>query len=151
MHDLRYKKIFTYPAIIEDLLRSFVIEDFVSDLDFSTLKKLNTSFVSPSFRKREADVIYEIRGKYEMQYIYILLEFQSTVDRFMALRMGRYVFEFQEEVLKLNKGTYLNPVFPILIYNGDAKWTAPERYGELLVKSNVPKKYCQNSDILKLQ
>jgi predicted transposase/invertase (TIGR01784 family) len=141
MHDRWYKKIFSDPGVVEDLLRSFVKEDFVKSLDFSTLRKLNNSFISPSFKKREADVIYEIHSNNEIQYIYILLEFQSTVDHFMALRMARYVFEFYQEVLKLNKKKRVNPVFPILIYNGDAKWTAPEQFSELLEKSSLPAKY----------
>jgi predicted transposase/invertase (TIGR01784 family) len=140
-HDSWYKKLFSDPRVVEDLLTDFVKEKFVSDLDFSSLKKLNTSFVSPEFKNREADVIYEIQSHGQSTYIYLLIEFQSTVDRFMALRMGSYVFQFHQEVQRLSKSKYLQPVFPILIYNGDDPWTAPESFGKLLVKTAIPKKY----------
>jgi len=55
--------------------------------------------------------------------------------------MARYLFEFYQEIQKLTKSEFLNPPFPILIYNGDAKWTAPERFSELLFPSAIPKEY----------
>lgn len=56
-------------------------------------------------------------------YIFLLMEFQSTVDRFMALRFLRYICEFYQS---LDTGTLkrLPAVFPLLLYNGDGKWTA---------------------------
>ena len=89
IHDTWYKKLFTNPRIVEDLLTAFVKERFVQGLDFSSIKKLNTSFVSEEFKKRESDVIYEIKSHGKTNYIYLLIEFQSTVDHFMALRIAR--------------------------------------------------------------
>jgi predicted transposase/invertase (TIGR01784 family) len=140
-HDSWYKELFSDHRVVEDLLTSFVKEEFVRDLDFSSLKKLNSSFISPEFKNREADVFYEIKSRGQSTYIYLLIEFQSTVDRFMALRMGSYVFQFHQEVQRLSPSRYLQPVFPILIYNGDDPWTAPESFRSLLVKSTLPKKY----------
>ena len=61
-HDKWYTRIFSDPHVVEDLLRSFVHEKFVDDLDFSSLKKLNTKFVPVSERSRHADVIYEVKS-----------------------------------------------------------------------------------------
>ena len=99
-HDTWYKKFFGNPRVVEDLLTAFVKERFVKGLDFSSIKKLNASFVSEEFRNRESDVIYEIKSHGQTTYIYLLIEFQSTVDRFMALRMGSYVFQFHQEILE---------------------------------------------------
>lgn len=140
-HDKWYTRLFSDPRVVEDLLRSFVNESFVQELDFTSLRKLNTKFVPVSERSRHADVIYEIKSRGQSAYIYLFLEFQSTVDRFMALRMARYLFEFYQEVQRLNGDKYLNPPFPILIYNGDQKWTAPTSFRALLHRSAVPAKY----------
>jgi hypothetical protein len=59
----------------------------------------------------------------------------------MALRMARYLFEFYQETQRISKSDLLNPPFPILIYNGDAKWTAPERFSELVYPSSIPKEF----------
>ena len=63
IHDNWYKKLFSNPSIVEDLLTAFVKEEFVQNLDYSSIKKLNTSFVSDEFKNRESDVIYEIKSK----------------------------------------------------------------------------------------
>jgi hypothetical protein len=47
--DRGYKKLFTHPRMIEDLLRAFVKADFVDQIDFSSLKKTNVSFVTKDF------------------------------------------------------------------------------------------------------
>ena len=140
-HDKWYTRLFSDPRIVEELLRSFVHEDFVNELDFSTIKKLNTKFIPVSEKSRHADVVFEIESHGQSAYIYLFLEFQSTVDRFMALRMGRYLFEFYQEIQQLTKSDSLNPPFPILIYNGNEKWTAPEKFSELLYSSAIPKEY----------
>ena len=113
----------------------------MQELDFSSLKKLNTKFIPVSEKSRHADVVYEIKSRGQSAYIYLFLEFQSTVDRFMALRMGRYLFEFYQEIQRLEKSDTLNPPFPILIYNGNDQWTAPDRFSELLHPSAIPGEY----------
>lgn len=140
-HDKWYTRLFSDPKIIEELLQSFVHESFVKDLDFSTIKKLNTKFIPASERSRHADLVFEIKSRGQSAYIYLFFEFQSTVDRFMSLRMARYLFEFYQEIQKITKADFLNPPFPILIYNGDARWSAPERFSELLYPSAIPNDY----------
>jgi predicted transposase/invertase (TIGR01784 family) len=141
IHDIWYKRLFSNPQIVEDLLTAFVKERFVESLDFSSIKKLNSSFVSEEFKNRESDVIYEIKSHGQSTYIYLLIEFQSTVDHFMALRMASYVFQFHQEIRESTKCKQLQPVFPILIYNGDDPWTAPEHFRKLLAPSEIPAKY----------
>lgn len=75
-HDKWYTRIFSDPKIIEELLRSFVHEPFVNELDFSSLKKLNTKFIPVSERSRHADVIFEITSRGQTAYIYLYIEFQ---------------------------------------------------------------------------
>ena len=140
-YDSHYKDLFSNPILVMELLKSFVDEDFISDLDFKTLKKLNTSFVTRKYRSREADVIYQLYFKNEPVYIYILLEFQSTVDKVMSLRMLEYVVEFYQDIYKTLKPKYFPPVFPILLYNGDKKWNASERFRDLIAPTSIPVEY----------
>ncbi|TVQ22731.1 MAG: hypothetical protein EA382_11495, partial [Spirochaetaceae bacterium] len=48
-HDRRYKYLFSHPGFVERLLTSFVDEPFVKELDFSTLERVNSTFVSEEF------------------------------------------------------------------------------------------------------
>ena len=45
-HDSSYKFIFSHASMVEDLMRGFVQEEWVKDLDFSTLEKMSGSYVS---------------------------------------------------------------------------------------------------------
>lgn len=96
IHDIGYKELFSYPELVEELLLSFVKEDFVQHLDFSTLERLDKSFITPEFKEKESDLIYRINFREKAVYIFLLIEFQSSVDKFMALRILRYITEFYE-------------------------------------------------------
>ena len=43
-HDSGYKLLFSHPAMVVDLLNGFVAEDWVRELDFSTLEKQSGSY-----------------------------------------------------------------------------------------------------------
>ncbi len=49
-HDHSYKLLFSHRAMVEDLLRGFVREPWVQGLDFSTLEKVNGSYVTDDLR-----------------------------------------------------------------------------------------------------
>ena len=53
-HDNAYKHIFSHPTMVEDLLRGFVHEEWVQQLDFGTLEKASGSYVSDDLRDRGA-------------------------------------------------------------------------------------------------
>lgn len=44
--DRQYKAVFSDPVFIQKLLESFVNERFIERLDFSTLKRMNNSYIS---------------------------------------------------------------------------------------------------------
>ena len=133
-HDYGYKDLFSHPQILKELLTSCVSEPWVADLDFSRACRVEKSFITGAKKKLESDLIWRIPLTSGVEvYLYILLEFQSTVDRFMALRMLRYTLELYGSLLKETPAMKTLPsVFPILLYNGDARWTAPLSMGDLI-------------------
>jgi predicted transposase/invertase (TIGR01784 family) len=139
-HDSGYKKLFSNHELVRQLLTSFVNEDWIDNIEYSTLEKIDKSFVSDEFAERESDLIYKAKYKGNDIYIFILLEFQSTVDRFMSLRMLRYIIELYEDLVKNHKLKTLPAVFPVMLYNGEKKWTAPEELS-ILIENSIPEKY----------
>ncbi|HEY4565135.1 MAG TPA: Rpn family recombination-promoting nuclease/putative transposase, partial [Thermoanaerobaculia bacterium] len=121
-HDSGYKLLFSHPEMVEDLIRGFVHEDWVRDLDFSTLEKVPGNYVAPNLMPRESDVVWKLRWKDgRVLYVYLLIEFQSTVDSSMALRMMVYLGLFYQDLLKRGETTpsgKLPPVLPLVLYNG---------------------------------
>jgi len=118
-------------------VESFIKEPWVKRVDFARSERVDKSYVSRQFRKLESDIIWKLYLKDgEELFLYILIEFQSTVDPFMALRMLRYIMEFYFGIIgRSRKRITLPNVFPILLYNGEDRWTAPEKLEELIDQS----------------
>ncbi len=139
-HDRRYKRLFSQPYFLQKLLESFVAEDFITELDFSTLKRWDKSYVDSEFKEKESDLIFSIDYRNNPCCIFLLLEFQSTVDKLMPLRFLRYILEFYETNQSLMIDGSYPPVFPLLLYSGDAKWTAEFEISRL-INPVIPLKY----------
>ena len=61
----------------------------------------------------------------------VLLEFQSVVDRSMALRILAYTALLYQDLMRAGAGS-LPPVFPVVLYNGRHPWTAAKDVSDLL-------------------
>jgi len=85
--DSRYTDLFSHPAFVSSLVEHFVHEDFVRELDFSTLKPYKTKLVTRRYLRREYDVIWSVRFRDRTIYLFFLLEFQSSVDHRMPVRL----------------------------------------------------------------
>ena len=136
-HDEYYKAIFTYPEIIQQLLESFVKQDWIRELDFSTLEKSNGHYVTEDARKRSDDVVWKVRWKDLDLYIYLLLEFQSEPDYFMAVRMMTYIGLLYQDLvasLGLKPSDKLPPVLPIVLHRGLKAWKYPMAIEDLIAK-----------------
>ena len=123
--------------MVADLLRGFVHEPWVDGLDFASLEKVSGSYVTDDLREREDDIIWRVRRGQDWLYVYLLLEFQSTIDRFMAVRMLVYVGLLYQDLIRsgqLTAGGCLPPVLPLVLYNGIKAWDAPQEIGELIVE-----------------
>ncbi|WP_418647833.1 Rpn family recombination-promoting nuclease/putative transposase [Thauera butanivorans] len=139
-HDSTYKDIFSHPTMVEALLRGFVHEDWVRQVNFSTLEKQNTHYVSDSQVQRSTDIVWRVQlklpdGSQEWLYLFLLIEFQSKTDPWMALRMLTYVCLLYQDLIKTEQvkpGEKLPPVFPVVIYNGQATWRASLEIAKLI-------------------
>jgi predicted transposase YdaD len=135
-HDSGYKLLFSHPALVADLLRGFVAGDWVAELDFTTLEKQSGSYVSDDLRPRADDVVWRVRWRDRWLYVYLLLEFQSAVDPFMAVRLLAYVGLLYQDLIRARQFAsegHLPPVLPVVLYNGRLRWTAATEVADLLV------------------
>lgn len=113
--------------IILDDKKEFLefLKKYEPGLGFENLKeedieKYNRKFVTSGMKIRESDIIYKISKK----DVFIIVEQQSKVDYNMPNRMTEYCIEIIRSVRRRNKKkTPL--IFPIVLYTGKEKWTAP--------------------------
>jgi predicted transposase YdaD len=136
-HDRSYKLIFSNPEMIRDLFVGFVDEPWVAEIDFSTLARDPNTYVTDDLRERLDDIIWRVNVRGQPVYVVILLEFQSEVDQFMAVRIMGYLALLYQDIVasgKLAPNGNLPPVFPIVLYNGRAKWWAKRNIDEMIEK-----------------
>jgi len=135
-HDQSYKLLFSQRVLVRDLLLGFVPEDWVQRLDFETLEKVGNEYISNELLKRSNDLVWRLKLNGEQWlYVYVMLEFQSSNDRWMALRLMTYIGLLYQDLVKAGQLTEyqkLPPVFPLVIHNGLAPWHSPMDIEELI-------------------
>jgi predicted transposase/invertase (TIGR01784 family) len=133
IHDRGYKKLFSNRVIFRQLIETFVQQEWVKELDFTDCETLDKTFIADHYKATESDIIYRVKFRGRDAYLVILLEFQSTVDRFMALRVLNYLTNFYMDYVQASQDIrMLPPVFPIVLYNGDRAWTAPVSISDVI-------------------
>ena len=138
--DPAYKRLFSRPDMVRDLLEGFAARGWSGDLDFATLVPLSADYVSDDLQRRHGDLVWKVRFREDRWlYLVLLLEFQTTVERTMAVRMLAYTALLYQRLIaegELNEDGSLPPVLPIVIYNGRRPWTAASDVSELVASSD---------------
>ncbi|MBL8422550.1 MAG: Rpn family recombination-promoting nuclease/putative transposase, partial [Candidatus Accumulibacter phosphatis] len=126
-HDTGYKLFFSTPELVRDLILGFVPDEWLHGLDYSTLERVPGSYVTEDFSNRADDIVWRVKVGGEWVYLYLLIEFQSSVDKYMALRMMVYGGLLYQDLIKRGEvlaDGRLPPVLPIVLYNGSQRWSA---------------------------
>lgn len=134
--DTAYKQLFAHPEMVRDLLVGFVPGTWVGQLDLASFERVSGSYIGDGGQHRHSDMVWKVRLSGEWIYIYLLLEFQSRSDPWMALRMQVYVGLLYQDLVKrheLPQPYQLPPVFPVVLYNGKRPWSACTSLTDLIV------------------
>lgn len=139
IHDASFKLWYDHPRMVEDLLRGFVPANLVAAFDFGTLEQMPAQYVDEGLRQSRGDAAWRVRfrdaGSGGWLYLLVLLEFQSTIDRFMAARVLAYTGQMFLKLIRngeLAADGRLPPVLPVVIYNGRPRWSAAEEVGDTI-------------------
>lgn len=133
--DTAYKQLFAHPEMVRDLLLGFVPGTWVRQLDLASFERVSGSYVGDGGQHRHSDMVWKVRLSGEWIYVYLLLEFQSRSDPWMALRMQVYIGLLYQDIVKrheLPQPYRLPPVFPVVLYNGKKPWSARTSLTDLI-------------------
>jgi predicted transposase YdaD len=133
-HDLFVRYTFGSPERAEAELRAILPAHVISEVDWSSLRQESGSVVDPELRETESDLLFTARLRTGRSLLlYVLLEHQSSVDPWMALRMLRYVMRQLERWRQEHPESTLLPlILPLVMYHGpEGTWTAPRRVEDL--------------------
>ena len=136
--DSLYHRLFSHPRMVEELVREFVPEALAADLDFSGLQRVNPKFHGGRrvSRRRESDVIWRLPTRQGTDiYFYLLIEFQSKSDWWMAVRTQIYQGLLWQQIIAekgLKAGARLPPLLLLVLYNGKQRWKAATDIRQLI-------------------
>ena len=132
-----YKLVFEFPRMMRDLVTGYLHDGWVNDVDWSTLELVAGDFVTGDLQERTNDLLWRIqcKGQERWVYIYILLEFQGSIQWHMAVRVASYEMLLYEQLIRTGQvkgGEKLPPVFGMVFYTGEGRWTAARDVGDLV-------------------
>ena len=133
-HDSLFLDVLGQPEHAGGALRAVMPAVVAEALDWPTLAPCPGTFVDEVLRKRYTDVLFSVawRGGSEA-LVYVLYEHQSTSDRWMALRLLRYLLRIWERWLADHpKAERLPVIVPVVLYHGEKPWSAPVAFDALL-------------------
>ena len=138
-HDQSYKLLFSLPLAIEQLIQGYIGDDLADDLDFERMESLATERTTPGLIRSQADLLWKVHFRGSPRFLPVPIEFQSAVDRYMAVRTLHYIaagyhgiVSSRERRRTLAPEGRLPPVLAVTIYNGRPPWTAPDDVFELI-------------------
>lgn len=143
IHDKSYKDLYSKKEIAVDLFKSLVDKEWTKYLIPENLTLVNKSYITADYEELESDIVYKANLNNTEVYFYILLEFQSTVDYRMPLRLLFYMCEILREHAvnarhkKYDKNIKIPAVIPIVLYNGEEKWVVPKEFRKMIYNEEI--------------
>jgi predicted transposase YdaD len=130
--------------MVRQLLETCVDEDWVREIEIQALEPMPSKMVDKRLVRRENDLLLRARYRGRDAYVLIVLEFQSSPDRFMTLRLATYVCMVWLSLVERSRTNDKAPVlqelpavFPVVLYNGERAWNAPRRLEELVAGAEL--------------
>ncbi len=107
------------------------IEKYLGNKEFGKLsendiEKYDKEFITPEFKRIEADIIYKIVNK----DFYIIIEHQSKIDKTMPRRMAKYCVGLVDTINRNTKEEIYPTIYPIVLYTGEKKWNVKDTIKE---------------------
>ena len=145
-HDKLFKNAFETREC--PLLLSVLPPTVCKTLDLQGLRQEPGSYLDENLKGRYSDLLFSVPFQQQMAptesdtandqpfpraFVYVIVEHQSTVDRFMALRLLEYMCRIWQAFRRDNpKAKRLPVVFPLVVHHSAKGWTAPVQLQDLI-------------------
>ncbi|MFN3200770.1 MAG: Rpn family recombination-promoting nuclease/putative transposase [Bradymonadia bacterium] len=134
-HDSLVRHVMSKADVAAAGLRALLPPESISDLDLSSVRLMEGTFIDEAFREKRTDLLFELASNDGAPvYAYILAEHQSSVDRDMPWRMHQYITRIwaRWKAGHPNSTGRLPRVIPLVIYHGERRWTGPTTLREMM-------------------
>ena len=139
IHDKSYKDLFSNKEVFINMIEGFVKKIWGKHINKDNLVLVNKTYILSDYEELESDIVYKAKINDSEIIFYILLEFQSSVDYSMPIRLFLYMAEIYREILKntekndvKKKNFRLPAIVPIVLYNGEYRWSAEKNFKDII-------------------
>src|SRR5438132_5055585 len=136
-HNMMVRAVLSDLAEATSFLQQHLPQEVSQVLNWSTLRLLEGSFVDEDLRASEADFLYQIEhGSGEGSvWLYVLLEHQSTPDRWMRFRLLKYCCRIWEMSFREHPDQReLRAIVPLVFYQGERSWSYSSEFADLFAE-----------------
>jgi predicted transposase YdaD len=137
-HDAMVRAVLSDRSEATSFLQRYLPEELSQALNWSTLRLHEGSFVDEDLRRSETDFLYEVErvGSDTSLWLYILLEHQSSPDRWMRFRLLKYCCRIWDVHLSERPTPIeLRPIIPLVFYQGERTWSYSTEFADLFAES----------------
>lgn len=137
-HNLMVRAVLSDVAEAASFLQQHLPPEVNQALDWATLTLREGSFVDEDLRASEADFLYEVRhgAGEDPVWIYVLLEHQSTPDRWMRFRLLKYCCRIWDMSFRVYpEQRALRAIVPLVLYQGERSWSYSREFADLFAES----------------
>ncbi len=136
-HDEAYKLIFSNKDYMAGLLAGFVNSAWARRVDLDSLVLIHNERVDDHLVRLVDDLVWQVKlkGSDNWLKILVLVELQSSVDHYMALRVARYgvaAYEKQRQDRGKGKPKKMLPAGAVVLHTGSGRWTAKQQLTDLV-------------------
>ena len=143
-HDKYFRTMLSNKEVAKDFLE-WHLPSFIKDrVNLDSVETKKDSFVDDNFKKLETDILFSLNFNEEPGYIYTLVEAQKKPDRFMPLRLLKYLIAIMEHHIKNNEDKKLPTIYPLILYQGQTLWNHTTNFFELFIEPDLAKQILTN-------
>jgi predicted transposase/invertase (TIGR01784 family) len=140
-HDSFVRQAMSNIEVAREFFENYLPREVVAKIDLSTLSPKKDTFVDNVAGIGAVDALFSVKFDREDGYLYLLSEHQSSIDRFMSLRLMKYMLMICDNHCKSTKSKHLPLIYPVVYYSGKKKYTAPLDFFQLFSKPDLAKEY----------
>ena len=137
-HDKYFHRVFSNEQDAASLLRSCVPGPLAGTLNWSTLTHQSGRFVADDWRGNETDLLFSVErvSTQTPVLVYVLLEHQSTPDRWLRLRLLGYCVQVWQQWQRQHTEEERLPLLvPLVFYQGAQRWRYEREFADLVTEA----------------
>ena len=131
-HDKLFKLGFSDPETAAAFLSDQFPAPLSKAIEWKNLELLSGSFIDEKLRARESDLLFSAPLAGRETLIYLLFEHQSTEDKWITLRLLRYMVSIWEKHRASTPEGLLPPILPVVLAQNDRAWSLCPDFRSLL-------------------